>query len=183
MLTNMPVVRSSWCFLVALLAAGLSASTTRSFAQPPPRGQDRPVQRTLPRKEIYVNLSRALGVTEGEAKALEQSTEDKGFPPRESVVLLLLAKARADRLRADGKGVQGQGMDALKASADFLVDLVETKKAGWLVLVQNTGAKVDLTTVVAQANQIIGFYSERAGVSRTVPVLERGVASRGQSSE
>ncbi len=97
--------------------------------------------------------------------------------------MLLLAKARADRLRADGKGVQGQGMDALKASADILVDLVETKKAGWLALVQNTGAKVDLTTVVAQANQIIGFHSERAGISRTVPVLERGVVSKGQSSE
>ena len=183
MLIRMPVVRLSGFFLVVLLTAGLFASTTQSFAQPPPRGQDRPVQRTLPRKDIYANLSKALGVKDAEAKALEQSTEDKGFPPRETVVLLLLAKARADRLIEEGEFSKGQGMDALNASVDFLVGLVETKKAGWLVLVQNTGAKVDLTTVVAQANQIIGFHSERAGVSHTVPVLERGVASKGESSE
>jgi hypothetical protein len=183
MLTRMPVVRSSGFFLVALLAAAVFAPATEGLAQPPPRGQDRPVQRTLPRREICANLGKALGVTEGEAKALEQSIEDRGFPPRETVVLLLLAKARADRLMKEGTGAKGQPLDALKASADFLVDLVETKKAGWLVLVQNTGAKVDLTTVVAQANQIIGFHSERAGISRTVPVLERGVASKGQSSE
>lgn len=183
MLTGMPALTYSRFCLVVLLAAGLSASTTQSFAQPPPRGQDRPVQRTLPRKDIYANLSRALGVKDAEAKALEQSIEDRGFPPRETVVLLLLAKARADGLIEEGKLSEWQPLEALKASADFLVDLVETKKAGWLVLVQNTGTKVDLTTVVAQANQVIGFHSERAGISRTVPVLERGAASKGQSGE
>ena len=176
MLTRMPGVRSSGSFLVVLLAAGLVASMTESFAQPPPRGQDRPVQRTLPRKDIYANLSKALGVTEGEARALEQSTEDKGFPPRETVVLLLLAKARADRLIEEGKFSKRQGMDALNASVDFLVGLIEKDKAGWLALVRNSGAKVDLSAVVGKANQIIGFHSESAGVSRTVPVIEREAA-------
>ena len=176
MLTRMPGVRSSGSFLVVLLAAGLVASMTESFAQPPPRGQDRPVQRTLPRKDIYANLSKALGVTEGEARALEQSTEDKGFPPRETVVLLLLAKARADRLIEEGKFSKRQGMDALNASVDFLVGLIEKDKAEWLALVRNSGAKVDLSAVVAKANQIIGFHSERAGVSRTVPLTDRPVA-------
>jgi len=176
MLTRMLAVRSPGSFLVVLLAAGLVASTTESFAQPPPREQDRPVQRTLPRKDIYGNLSKALGVTEGEAKALEQSTEDKGFPPRETVVLLLLAKARADRLIEEGTLSKGQGMDALNASVDFLVGLVEKDKTGWLALVQTSGGKVDLSAVVAKANQIIGFHSESAGVSRTVPVTDRPVA-------
>jgi hypothetical protein len=180
MLTRMPAVRSSGSFLVVLLAAGLVASTTESFAQPPPRGQDRPVQRTLPRKEIYGNLSKELGVTEGEVKALEQSTEDKGFPPRETVVLLLLAKARADRLIEEGKFSKRQGMDALNASVDFLVGLIEKDKAGWLALVQNSGGKADLSAVVAKANQIIGFHSERAGVSRTVPVMQREVAVKAE---
>jgi len=180
MLTRMLAVRSSGSFLVVLLAAGLFASTTESFAQPPPREQDRPVQRTLPRKDIYGNLSKALGVTEGEAKVLEQSTEDKGFPPRETVVLLLLAKARADRLIEEGKFSKGQGMDALNASVGFLVGLIEKDKAGWLALVQTSGGKVDLSAIVTKANQIIGFHSESAGVSRTVPVIERGVAVKGE---
>jgi hypothetical protein len=183
MFTRMSVVRASGVFLVVALAAGLLASTPESFAQPPSRGQDRPVQRTLPRKEIYANLSKELGVKDAEAKALVESLEDKGFPPRETVVLLLLAKARADRLIEEGRYPKGQGLDALNASVDFLVGLVEKDKAGWLALVENTGAKIDLTTVVAKANQIIGFHSERAGVSRTVPVVERGVASKGQSSQ
>ena len=176
MLTGMPARMYSRFFLMVLLAAGLVASVTESMAQPSPRGQDRPVQRTLPRKDIYASLGQALGIPQGEAKTLEQSTEDKGFPPRETVVLLLLAKARADRLIEEGKFSTGQAMDALNASVDFLVGLVEKDKAGWLVLVENTGPKVDLSTVVAKANQIIGFHSERAGVSRTVPVTEREVA-------
>jgi hypothetical protein len=183
MVMTLPLVRSSRLFVAVLLAAGLVASATDGFAQPPPRGGDRPVQRTLSRKEIYANLSNELGVKDAEAKALVQSVEDRGFPPRETVVLLLLAKARADRLIEEGKVSKGQGLDALHASVDFLVGLVEKEKAGWLALVQKTGVQVDLTAVVARANQIIGFFSERAGVSRTVPVREVPIALKPPASE
>ena len=161
--------------LIALLAAGPVASPPQSLAQPTAHGPDSPVHRTLPRKDIYANLSRALGVTEGEAKALEQSTEDRGFPPREAVVLLLLAQARADHLIQEGKVTREQRGQAIQASVDLLAGLVERDRAGWPALVQKTETKVDLGAIVAAANQIIGFHSESAGVSSTVPVVERPV--------
>ncbi len=164
---------------MVLLAAGLVASAIDGFAQPLPRGE-RPVQRTLPRKEIYANLGMGLGVGEGEAKSLMQSIEDRGFPPRETVVLLLLAKARADRLIEEGKFSKEQWAQALTQSADYLVGQVQEEKAGWLMLVQKAGATVDLRKVVAEANQIIGFFSEKVRLSETVPleqvpfVIEQG---------
>jgi hypothetical protein len=164
-----PRIRASRLFVVVLLAAGLVASATDGFAQPP-RGE-RPVQRTLPRKEIYANLGTGLDVGQGEAKSLMQSVEDRGFPLRETVVLLLLAKARADRLIEEGKVPKEQRAQALTESAGYLVGQVEDK-AGWLMLVQQTGATVDLSKVVARANKIIGFFSEKVRVSRTVPVEE-----------
>jgi len=175
MVIALPLVRSSRVFVVVLLAAGLVAAATDGIAQPPPRGGDRPVQRTLPRNEIYAALGTGLDVGREEAKSLVQSVENKGFPLRETVVLLLLAKARADLLIEEGKLSKKQGAQALTESAEYLVGLVQKEKAGWLVLVQKTGAKVDLSAVVAKANQIIGFFSERAGVSRTVPVVEQPI--------
>ncbi len=175
MLTKMPGVRSSRFFVVVvMLAFGLVALATESFAQRPPAsgGEERPVQRTLPRKQIYANLSEGLGVKGEEAKSLLQSVEDRGYPLRETVVLLLLAKAQADRQIEEGKFSKEQRVQALTATAEHLAGLVEKEKAGWLALVQKTGAKMDLNTVVSKANQIIGFYSERAGVSWTIPLKE-----------
>jgi hypothetical protein len=175
MLTKMPGVRSSRFFVVVMLAFGLVALATESFARRPPAsggGEERPVQRTLPRKQIYANLSEGLGVKGEEAMSLLQSVEDKGFPLRETVVLLLLAKAQADHQIEEGKSSKGQRVQALTATAEHLVGLVEKEKAGWVALVQKTGAKVDLSLVVAKANQIIGFYSERASVSWTIPLKE-----------
>ena len=178
MLTDMLLGRSARYLVVTVLAAGLVASTTDGFAQPPPRGPhggDRPVQRTLPRKEIYRNLSEAIDVKEAEAKSLAQSVEDRGFPLRETIVVLLLAKARADHLLDEGKFAKEQRTQAIRGGADFLVGLVDKDKAGWLDLVQKSGAKVDLSAVVTKANEIIGFYSERAGVSSTVPATAKPV--------
>jgi len=174
MLTKMPGVRSFRFFVVVMLAFGLVALATESFAQrPPARGrEERPVQRTLPRKQIYANLSEGLGVKGEEAKSLLQSVEDKGFPLRETVVLLLLAKAQADRQIEEGKFSKEQRVQALTATAEHLVGLVEKEKAGWLALVQKTGAKVALSSVVSKANQIIGFHSERSSVSWTIPLKE-----------
>jgi len=183
MVIALPLVRSSRLFVVVLLAAGVMATATDGMAQPPPRGGDRPVQRTLPRKEIYAKLGAGLDVGQGEAKSLVQSVEDKGFPLREAVVVLLLAKARADRLIEEGKFSKEQRAQALTDSAEHLVGLVQKEKAGWLVLVQKTGAKVELSAVVAKANQIIGFFSERAGVSRTVPVVERPIVVEETATE
>lgn len=183
MLANRPLVRSLQFLAVALFAAGLVASATEAFAQPPSRQGDRPVQRTLPRKDIYANLGRALGVKEGEAKSLLQSVEDKGFALRETIVLLLLARARADHLIAEGKVTKEPRMQALQAGTDVLVGLVEKDKAGWLVLVQRTGSRVELSAAVAKANEIIGFYAQRAGVSSTAPVVEEEVAEEPEEEE
>jgi hypothetical protein len=183
MVIALPLARSSRLFVVVLLAAGVVATATDSIAQAPPRGGDRPVQRTLPRNEIYAKLGTVLDVGQGEAKSLVQSVEDKGFPLRETVVLLLLGKARADRLIEEGKFSKEQRAQVLTESAEHLVGLVQKEKAGWLVLVQKTGAKVDLSAVVAKANQTIGFFSERVGVSRTVPVVEKPIVVETKSSE
>ena len=179
MVIQMLTTRSPRLLVVALLAAGLIGSATDGLAQsaaaPPPgrgpRADDRPVQRTLPREAIYANLSKELDLKEAEAQALAQSVEGRGFPLRETVVLLLLAKARTDRLIEQGTVAKQQGAGEIQSSADFLVGLVDQDKVGWLALVERSEARVNLGALVTRASGIIGFYADRVGTSTEVPAV------------
>src|SRR5262245_20969305 len=117
------VTRTQACRSVASLAlAGfISASIAvdaiaQSAPRTPPPGE-RPVQRTLPRNEIYANLSERLEISEADAQTLTRSVEDKGFPLRETVVLLLLANGRTNQLVEQGKLAKDRRVEGMRTSA------------------------------------------------------------------
>ena len=182
MVMKVASVRSVVFFAMGVLMAGLVVSTTESVAQQQARGsrgKDQPVQRIRPRQEIYANLSTQLGLNDVEAaQELLSSVENRGFPLREAIVLLLLAKAGADRLIEAGDMPKDAALEALQSSADVLVDLVDNEAAGWQALAESTGAQVNLTQLVMTARAVMGLYSERAGESRIEPMVELGVTTK-----
>ena len=181
MRARLPIAPVFRLFVATAVAGTLAGSTTDVCAQSQSRGprpSERPVQRTLPRKEIYENLGKRLGVKGAEAKSLTQAVEDKGFPIRETVVLLLVANARASNLIDQGKFTKQQRVQAIRTTADYLIDQVDKDQAGWLAVVDKSEAKVSLSAAVAEANDIIGFYSERAGNETTVPAVVGKPAAR-----
>jgi hypothetical protein len=159
----------------AFLLAALPASTRANLAQqdnprdppPPGRGRDKPIQRTGPRAEIYERAAQDLKLPSGkEVKPLVLSLEERGFFLRDALVLLLIAKTRAEQLIEQGKFKKESYPQALRASTDEFAKLVEEEGAGFLTLLMRAGIKEDLRNFVARTQLTLGLISQ---VAPTIP--------------
>ncbi len=163
MVANPLCHRSLVFFLVALLLAPTSVSLADA------RGRDRPILRTLPRQGIYANLSQELHIKKEVAETLVTSLEDKGFFLQHAIALLLLAKTRADRLIDNGKFAKEQGEQAVRASAEYLVDLIVKENVGWLTLTRKAEVNLDPRVLMKKANVVIGFSIRKAALPPHIP--------------
>lgn len=141
------------------------------------------VFRTIPRKDLYANLGGDLGVKAKDVKELILPLEDKGFGLRDAIVLLWMAKARSDQLIQMGQLPKTQPEKALKASVDYLVNLVENEAAGWTTLAKQTGAKIDLLALRFKAGLAIGLWSQTASVARVTPLGKSSQPAQAKSTQ
>ena len=175
------VHRSIVYITAAFLLAALPASTRANLAQddpkappPPGRGRDKPIQRTGPRADIYERAAQELNLPSGkEVKPLVLSLEERGFFLRDALVLLLIAKTRAEQLIEQGKFKKESYPQALRASTDEFAKLVEEEGAGFLTLLMRAGIKEDLRNFVARTNLTLGLISQGAPTIPDPEVEER----------
>lgn len=175
------IYRSVVYLTAAFLLVGLPASTRANLAQddprtPPPatKGRDRPIQRTGPRADVYERAAKELNLPSGkEVKPLVILLEERGFFLRDALTLLLIARTRAEQLIEQGKFKKGSYPQALRASIDEQVKMVEEEGAGFMTLSMRAGIKEDLRTVTGRGQLVLGLITQRAPTTPDPEVEER----------